>query len=116
MTTTMTAARRSVTPSPSGSAIDRASSGGALRSFSKNQGGQPHVLRQLRTSVGYVDAGLPDEFYLTIGFLDHPERFEPRAHAYWRLKLPWVEFADDLPRIDTYSRDRDPAFGNPNDR
>ncbi|TIO63614.1 MAG: GFA family protein, partial [Mesorhizobium sp.] len=36
--------------------------------------------------------------------------------AYWRLRLPCLEFSDDLPRIDTYSRRRDPAFGNPVDR
>ncbi|TJV07509.1 MAG: GFA family protein, partial [Mesorhizobium sp.] len=62
------------------------------------------------------DEGLNDELYVTIGFLDHPERFRPQAHAYWRLRLPWLEFSDDLPRIDTYSRRRDPAFGNPVDR
>ena len=40
---------------------------------------------------------------LTIGFLDHPERFRPQAHAYWRMRLTWIEFADDLPHVDGYS-------------
>ena len=68
------------------------------------------------TSIGYADAGLPDELYLTIGFLDDPERFVPEAHAYWAERLPWVEFADGLPRRDGYSRPRDPAVGTPAER
>ena len=57
-----------------------------------------------------------NELYLTIGFLDHPEQFHPQAHAYWRMRLTWIEFADDLPHVDGYSRGRDPAFGDPVDR
>ncbi|TIT38098.1 MAG: DUF1272 domain-containing protein [Mesorhizobium sp.] len=68
------------------------------------------------TSIAYLDQGLPEELYLTIGFFDHPERFAPQAHAYWDMKLPWVEFPDDLPRVGRYSRRRDPAVGNPADR
>lgn len=58
------------------------------------------------TSIGYVDDGLGDEIWLTIGFMDRPERFEPRAHGYWRMKLPWIAFADDLPRCETYTQAR----------
>ena len=54
--------------------------------------------------------------YLAIGFLDHPERFAPQAHAYWRMRLPWLDFADALPRIDGYSRGRDPDVGDPANR
>jgi hypothetical protein len=65
------------------------------------------------TSISYLDEGLSDELYLTIGFLDNPERFQPQAHAYWQMKLPCVDFADDLLRIEGNSRRRDPALGNP---
>jgi hypothetical protein len=58
----------------------------------------------------------PDESYVSIGFFDHPERFPPVVHAYWQMKLPWLEFADNLPRIDGYSRKRDESKGNPVDR
>jgi hypothetical protein len=68
------------------------------------------------TSSGYVDKGISNEYYLTIGFFDHPERFKPAAHGYWRLKLPWIEFSDDLPRVEEYTRRRDPKLGNPNTR
>jgi hypothetical protein len=60
--------------------------------------------------------GLSDELYVSIGFPDSPERFQPQAHAYWRMKLPWLAFADDLPRADGYTRARDPALGDPKDR
>ncbi|MER8963031.1 GFA family protein [Mesorhizobium sp. M0701] len=89
---------------------------GTPKTFSKT----PAVLRSFcadcGTSIGYVDQGLPDELYLAIGFLDHPERFPPQAHAYWDMRLPWVDFPDELPRVGTYSRRRDPAFGNPAER
>ena len=68
------------------------------------------------TSIGYSDAGLAAELYLSIGFMDRPERFPPSAHACWRERLPWIQFADGLERVDSYSRPRDPALGYPDDR
>ena len=79
---------------------------GVVRSFCGNCG----------SAVGYRDEGTPDEFYLAIGFLDRPEAFKPQAHAYWRMRLPWVAFDDGLPQIEEYSRERDPAYGKPKDR
>ena len=67
-------------------------------------------------SIGCPDDGLAHEFYVAIEFLDRPERFEPQAHAYWNMKLPWVNFADDLPKTDAYTRPRDPDFGYPSGR
>ena len=89
---------------------------GAPRSFSKTKGVTRTFCPDCGTSIGYADEGLRDELYVTIGFLDNPERFEPQAHAYWAMKLPWVAFADGLPRLDGYSRRRHSAFGNPADR
>jgi len=89
---------------------------GEPKSFSKTKGVVRTFCNRCGTSIGYSDEGLKNELYLSIGFFDHPERFEPQAHAYWRLRLPWVAFTDGLPRIDTYSRKRDPSLGNPRDR
>ena len=71
---------------------------------------------QCGTTIGYTDQGAKDELYLNIGFMDNPERFPPQAHAYWRLKLPWIEFSDELPHIDAYSRERNSDLGYPKDR
>ncbi len=88
---------------------------GNPRTFSKTQGIARGFCPECGTSISYTDEALPDELYLTIGFLDKPELFHPQPHAYWQMKLPWVHVADDLPRIDGYSRPRDKQLGNPND-
>ena len=89
---------------------------GTPRSFSKSRGVVRTFCPTCGTSIGYRDKGLRDELHVTIGFLDNPERFQPQAHAYWRMKLDWLHLADDLPRIERYSRERDPVFGDPVDR
>lgn len=89
---------------------------GSPKSFSKTRGVVRTFCPQCGTSIGYTDEGAKDELYLNIGFMDHPERFRPQAHAYWRMKLPWIAFADGLPRTDAYSRERDPELGFPKDR
>src|SRR5882724_6081597 len=89
---------------------------GTLKRFSKTTGVDRTFCQECGTSITYWDKGLANELYVSIGFLDRPEGFGPQAHAGWRMKLPWVEFADDLLRIDGYSRRRDVACGYPTDR
>ena len=89
---------------------------GKPKTFSKTPGVVRSFCSDCGTSIDYRDEGIADELYLTIGFFDHPERFCPQAHAYWELKLPWVDFADDLPRINRYSRERSRDLGYPRDR
>ncbi len=89
---------------------------GRPRAYSKTKGVVRTFCPDCGTSISYADEGLSVELYLTIGFLDHPERFQPQAHAYWRSRLPWLAVADDLPRLDGYSRARDAASGSPKDR
>jgi len=89
---------------------------GMSRSFSKTPGVVRTFCATCGTSISYRDEGLPDELYLTIGFFNHPERFQPEAHAYWSGRLPWIEIPDGLPRIDAYSRQRSRSMGTPSDR
>ena len=89
---------------------------GNPKSFSKTKGVVRTFCADCGTSISYTDEGAEDELYLSIGFMDNPERFRPQAHAYWRMKLPWMDFAEDLPRIEAYSRERDPGLGYPRDR
>lgn len=86
------------------------------KTFSKTPGVLRTFCEKCGSSIGYVDEGPPAEYWLTIGFMDNPERFKPEMHAFWSMKLPWVEFADDLPRTPGYSRRRDPAIGDPSTR
>ncbi|MBA8878306.1 GFA family protein [Phyllobacterium myrsinacearum] len=89
---------------------------GEPKTFSKTSGVTRSFCGRCGSSIGYCDEGIPDEYYVTIGFFDHPERFQPHAHGYWKMRLPWIEFADELPRIDGYTRKRDPKIENPNSR
>ncbi|MGH6860770.1 MAG: GFA family protein [Phyllobacterium sp.] len=89
---------------------------GKMKTFSKTPGVTRSFCGRCGTSIGYRDEGIAGDVWLTIGFFDHPERFRPSVHGYWAHKLPWIEFADTLPRVDTYTRDRDPRLGNPNTR
>ena len=89
---------------------------GQPKAYSRTPGVTRTFCADCGTSIGYTDEGLADEFYLTIGFMEHPERFIPQAHAYWRMRLPWIDFPDSLPRVDGVSRPRNPSFGNPSER
>jgi hypothetical protein len=86
------------------------------RTFSRTPGVTRSFCERCGSSIGYADEGLPGECWLAIGFMDHPERFAPGVHAFWSMKLPWLKFADDLPRVDRYSRDRSPETGSPDRR
>ena len=89
---------------------------GLPKSFSKTPGVVRTFCGDCGTSISYVDTGLVDEVYVTIGFFDHPERLVPQAHAYWRMKLPCLEFSDDLPRVEAYSRVREAIGKEPRHR
>jgi len=89
---------------------------GMPKAFSKTPGVVRTFCGDCGTSISYLDEGLGDELYVAIGFMNQPERFEPQAHAYWRMRLPWLAFDDGLPCVDGYTRKRDPSAGNPNDR
>jgi hypothetical protein len=80
---------------------------GSPRSFSKTKGVVRTFCSDCGTSISYLDEGISDELYVALGFLDKPEGFRPQAHAYWREKLSWIDFADGLPRFEDYSRRRD---------
>ncbi len=84
--------------------------------FSKTRGVVRTFCGRCGTSIGYSDEGIAAELYLGIGFMDRPERFPPAAHAGWKERLPWLQFADELDRVDSYSRPRDPAVGYPDER
>lgn len=89
---------------------------GVPRTFSKTPGISRGFCPNCGSSISYVDTGLREEIWISVGFMDHPERFEPVAHGYWRMKLPWVNFADALPRFETYTRERDVTIGYPVER
>ncbi|TPI21022.1 MULTISPECIES: GFA family protein [unclassified Mesorhizobium] len=86
------------------------------KTFSKTRGVVRSFCEECGTSIGYADQGLADEFYVSIGFMDAPEKFAPQAQAYWEMRLPFIVMDDSLPRVNGYTRRRDPSLGNPRDR
>ncbi|MBV8909497.1 MAG: GFA family protein [Gammaproteobacteria bacterium] len=89
---------------------------GKLKTFSRTRGVVRTFCSDCGSSIGYADDGTPQESYIALGFLDHPERFRPQVHAFWRERLPWIALMDDLPRIDGYSVTRHDSWGPPRDR
>lgn len=84
MTTTTTAAKRWVARSPSGLGYRQAQISfgtNVPKMFSQTPGVIRTFCEECGSSIGYADEGLHDEYWLTIGFMDNPERFEPEAHG-----------------------------------
>jgi hypothetical protein len=50
------------------------------------------------TQISFTADYIPGLIDLTIGSLDHPEKLAPTLHYWDAERLPWVHFADDLPR------------------
>ncbi|MCV3739501.1 GFA family protein [Rhizobium sp. TRM96647] len=89
---------------------------GQPATYSKTRGVLRSFCGKCGTSISYTDNGLSDDVYICVGFMDAPERFEPQAHGYWELRLPYIVMGDDLPREVRYTRDRDPSVGTPRER
>jgi len=81
--------------------------------FSATEGVVRTFCARCGTTIGYDDARLSGETYLSIGFMDQPERFIPTAHAFWSERLPWLELADSLDRVEGFTRPRNPAASHP---
>lgn len=89
---------------------------GQPKTFSRTPGVTRSFCGDCGSSIAYVDEGIADEVHVAIGFFDRPQGFPPAAHAFWSGKLPYLSFDDGLARIETYSRQRDPALGTPDKR
>lgn len=76
---------------------------GNPKTFSKSHGIKRSFCSDYGPSITYVDDGLKDEIYVSIGFMSAPDRFRPQAHGYWELRLPFIKMDDGLARIDGYT-------------
>ena len=50
------------------------------------------------TQISFTASYIPGLIDLTVGSLDHPEAVAPALHYWDSKRLPWVRYADDLPR------------------
>jgi hypothetical protein len=62
----------------------------------------PGVTRRFCPGCGspltYEGARWPDEVHILVCSLDDPATFQPTAHVQVNEQLPWLHFADGLPR------------------
>jgi hypothetical protein len=66
-----------------------ASSAEALRSFCDRCG----------TQISFTADFIPGLIDVTVGSFDRPEELPPSLHYWDSKRLPWVRFADELPRF-----------------
>ena len=50
------------------------------------------------TQISFTATYIPGLIDITVGSLDRPEALTPALHYWDSRRLPWVRFADDLPR------------------
>lgn len=60
--------------------------------------GRRGFCRECGTQIQFTGDFIPGLIDLTVGSFDHPEDLPPSLHYWDSKRLPWVKFADDLPR------------------
>jgi hypothetical protein len=67
--------------------------------YSSSPGAQRAFCSRCGTQISFTADFIPGLIDLTVGSFDRPEDLPPSLH-YWESKrLPWVRFADELPRF-----------------
>jgi len=53
------------------------------------------------TSLTFESTRWPDDVHLMVGNFESPESFTPQCHVFAGERMPWLRFADGLPRYRT---------------
>jgi len=53
------------------------------------------------TSLTFESTRWPDDVHLMVGNFDAPGEFTPQCHVFAAERMPWLHFADGLPRYRT---------------
>jgi hypothetical protein len=69
--------------------------------------GQRGFCADCGTPLSWVYVRKPERISVSVGSLDHPERFPPVEHWGIESQIPWLHIDDDLPRRHT---DEDPEM------
>jgi hypothetical protein len=54
------------------------------------------------TQISFTADYIPGLIDITVGSLDRPDQVAPTLHYWDSKRLPWVHFADDLPRFQEF--------------
>ena len=71
---------------------------GAVTVYESSPGARRGFCSRCGTQISFSADYIPGLVDITIGSLDDPGRVPPTLHYWDSTRLPWVEFADHLPR------------------
>lgn len=72
---------------------------GSLKTFASSPEARRGFCSACGTQISFSADFLPNLIDLSIGSFDRPESVVPTLHYWDSKRLPWVQFADDLPRF-----------------
>jgi hypothetical protein len=71
---------------------------GAPKHYSSSPPARRGFCERCGTQISFTADYIPGLIDLTVGSFDEPARLAPTLHYWDSKRLPWVEFADRLPR------------------
>ena len=77
---------------------------GAPASYESSAGARRGFCARCGTQISFDADYIPGLIDITIGSLDRPAAVSPSLHYWDSERLPWVRFADDLPRYPSFRR------------
>ncbi len=72
---------------------------GHLRWFESSPGAERGFCGVCGSTVFFRSRRWPGEVHVTLSNLEGPIDQRPQAHVFWDMHVPWLELADDLPRL-----------------
>ena len=76
---------------------------GQLAAYKSSDHGERRFCPTCATQVAFWSSKRPDEIDVTIGTLDHPEKYPAKRHVFAANRLPWVHLDEQLPGHETTS-------------
>jgi len=83
--------------------------GEAPATYESSPGARRDFCPRCGTQISFTAAYIPGLIDITIGSLDDPGRVPPALHYWESERLPWVRFADQLPRYPEFPPAEGPA-------
>jgi hypothetical protein len=80
---------------------DVAFTGATPTYYSSSPGVRRGFCARCGTSLTFESTRWPEDVHLMVGNFDAPESFTPQCHVFAAERMPWLHFADGLPRYRT---------------
>jgi len=70
---------------------------GELASYHSSDHGERLYCPACASQIAFRSSKRPDDIDVTLGSLDHPERYPAKRHVFTANRLPWLHLDEDLP-------------------